>query len=263
MSKILIFDSGVGGLSISNSLSEYLPDAVQILLSDNAWFPYGELEEFHLLERVAALLDKAVTQFQPDCIVIACNTVSTVALEKVRSMQTMPIIGVVPAIKPAAITSISKVIGLLATPATIKRSYTAELVADFANNCTLISVGSTRLVEIAELYMRRKSFDEKEVINILAPFILAEKEQNLDTLVLGCTHFPLLSNIIRRILPDTVQLVDSSEAIARQVSNVLTSSGENRSTSIPEKLSYLTQQSDCSELVVSLQQMGFARPRVL
>ena len=134
MLRILIFDSGVGGLSISKSLTEQLPYAKQILLADNACFPYGEMEEKLLVSRVTALLVQSADLFMPDCIVVACNTVSTVALDKIRNSLSIPIIGVVPAIKPAATKSVSKVIGLLATPATINRSYTAELVNQFAED---------------------------------------------------------------------------------------------------------------------------------
>jgi len=263
MLKILIFDSGVGGLSISQSLSNHIPEAAQILLADNEWFPYGELEESILLDRVSNLLDVAVNKFQPDCIVIACNTVSTVALEKVRSMQNIPVIGVVPAIKPAAASSESKVIGLLATPATVKRSYTADLVADFANDCTLVSVGSTRLVEIAELLLKNKPINENEVLNILKPFIIAGKQQGLDRLVLGCTHFPLLSDVMEMILPDTIQLIDSSMAVARQVKNVLSGLDVEITHSKPPKSFFLTKQSGSTELGASLQKMGFSNAEVM
>ena len=177
MLKILIFDSGVGGLSISSGLAENLPMAELILLSDNAYFPYGEKKDVELIHRVSEILIKAELQLKPDCIVIACNTASTVALETLRKALKVPIIGVVPAIKPAAELSRSKVIGLLATPATVNRTYTADLISKYASECTLISVGTTRLVEIAEMKLRGENINVSEVREILNPIIKAEKER--------------------------------------------------------------------------------------
>jgi len=263
MFRILIFDSGVGGLSISQNLSDHIPDAEQILLADNAWFPYGELEETALLKRVEELLSRAVKKLQPDCIVIACNTASTIALQNIRSILPIPVIGVVPAIKPAAETSSSKIIGLLATPATVKRSYTAELISEFADDCNLISVGSTRLVEIAEQYLRGQKIDEDEIVSILQPFIVAGREQGMDRLVLGCTHFPLLSKVLERLLPKTVRLVDSSDAIARQVRTVLPMSELQTSPKTPDKICYLTLETGCRELGAGLHKLGFSSPEML
>ena len=260
MLKILIFDSGVGGLSISQSLTDCLPSAAQILLSDNAYFPYGEMNEADLITRVTNLLIKAAFHLQPDCIVIACNTVSTVALEKIRAAVTIPVVGVVPAIKPAAEISVGKVIGLLATPATVNRSYTAELVNSFAEDCLLISVGSTRLVEIAEQKLRGIAVDPIEVKAIVETFILAEKEQHLDTIVLGCTHFPLLSDCLTKVLPTSIRLVDSSTAIARQVKKVLglEEVSAKQQKQLPNHRCLMTKQADFTGLDAGLKQFGFS-----
>jgi glutamate racemase len=270
MLKVLIFDSGVGGLSISHSLFEVLPQAEQILLSDNAYFPYGEMAEDALVDRVTTLLTKAASQLQPDCIVVACNTVSTIALEKIRTTLSIPVIGVVPAIKPAAEMSSSKVIGLLATPATVERSYTADLVNNFADDCILISVGTTRLVEIAEQRLRGEDVDEAEVAKIVELFIRAEGEQQLDTVVLGCTHFPLISDILQKVLPESITLVDSSIAIARQAKKVL-------QDAVPEKLaasllqseqqiirhhSLLTKDINYDDLAAGFRHFGFNKPEL-
>ena len=271
MLKILIFDSGVGGLSISSSLSNQLPMAEQLLLSDNAFFPYGEMNEKLLIDRVTEVLLRAESELKPDCIIVACNTVSTVALDDIRGKLSIPIIGVVPAIKPAAIMSISKVIGLLATPATIERSYTADLVSDYANDCTLISVGNTRLVEIAEQKLRGQVVDHEVIEKILQKITLAEKEQGLDVLVLGCTHFPLLADNIRQVLPDSISLIDSSDAIARQARAVLEEVA-------PDKLSevsvhhetvdsirhrcLITKQIEDDNLQSGLEEYGFSKPEL-
>jgi len=242
MLRTLIFDSGVGGLSISKSLTEQLPSVEQILLADNAYFPYGEMDEVLLVNRVTELLIQSAASFKPDCIVVACNTVSTVALEKIRDSISIPIIGVVPAIKPAAAMSVSKVIGLLATPATINRPYTAELVKQFAGDCEVISLGSTRLVEMSEQQLRGEAINKDELATILQPYILAAQHKQLDVIVLGCTHFPLMADLLTELLPSNVELIDSSEAIARQVEMILQSS-------LPNKL-VIAEQENCSAKIL-------------
>lgn len=232
--RIIIFDSGVGGLTIGQSLTEALPFAEQILLADTAFFPYGEMEEDQLVKRVTSLLVSAVKRFEPDCIVVACNTVSTVALEKIRNSLLIPVIGVVPAIKPAALMSKSKVIGLLATPATVNRSYTADLVDSFAHDCELISVGSTRLVELSEQRLAGQKVDIEQLRQIVQPFLIAAREKQLDVIVLGCTHFPLLEDLLRDILPNSILFIDSSKAIAKQVLKVLESSPPDKLQSYQE-----------------------------
>ena len=260
MLKILIFDSGVGGLSISQSLTESLPNAEQILLSDNAFFPYGEMPEQELIQRVSKLLKRAVTLFSPDCIVVACNTVSTVALNKIRSDQSIPVIGVVPAIKPAAEISQSNVIGLLATPATVEREYTADLIRQYAGECEVVSIGSTLLVSLAENMLRGISIDKQQVKMIIQPFIDAASHRQLDVLILGCTHFPLLSELLAEFLPDTVTLVDSSKAIARQVATVLTFEKIKVSNRQIRHLCYMTSLEDGTTLNSGLDQYGFNSP---
>lgn len=270
MLRVLIFDSGVGGLSISKSLKQQLPQVEQLLLSDTACFPYGEMEQSLLVERVTALLVEADERFKPDCIVVACNTVSTIALEKVRTALTIPVVGVVPAIKPAASMSHTKVIGLLATPATIRRSYTAELVNNFADDCTLVSVGSTRLVEIAEERLSGKAVDLSELREILTPILDAEKQQGLDTLVLGCTHFPLLSDLLQQVLSKRIRLVDSSSAIARQVETVMTdkllqyqsSATEEKQDTEPGQFAcYMTKLLENKGIDKGLRSFGFSSPK--
>ncbi len=263
MLNVLVFDSGVGGLSISHRLADYLPMAELILLSDNAYFPYGEKDDAELIIRVTEILSRAESQLKPDCIVIACNTASTVALETIRSRLQVPIIGVVPAIKPAAEITSSKVIGLLATPATVNRSYTADLINSYADGCAVVSVGSTRLVEIAEMKLRGQDISLSEVSEILNPFIIAEREHNLDTLILGCTHFPLLSSILDKILPQSITLVDSSSAIARQVINVLNIEDNigHKSSSKPYRC-LMTKLESNSKLNTGLLNYGFKSPEI-
>ena len=275
MLRVLIFDSGVGALSISSSLTNIMPELEQILLADNAFFPYGEMQEDALISRVTQLLVHSVSSFQPDCIVVACNTVSTVALDTIRDSLSIPVIGVVPAIKPAAELSSSKVIGLLATPGTINRSYTADLASEHAKDCQLISVGSTRLVEMAEQRLCGQEIDSSEMLEILEPFLAAHKQQNLDALILGCTHFPLLSDVISQQLPSSINLVDSSDAIARQVLNVINGlESTNKNTAVQSKGNtdhlvkkasndcFLTKYNSNKQLELGLLKYGFRKPQL-
>ena len=150
MSRIVIFDSGVGGLSIYQEVVKKCPNHDYVFVSDNLAFPYGTKPEAELIERVVSVVKVVEEQYKPDLLVVACNTASTIALPSLRSRFNFPIVGVVPAIKPAAKLTKSKVIGLLATPGTIARSYTQSLIDDFAQDCTVVKVGSSKLVGMAE-----------------------------------------------------------------------------------------------------------------
>lgn len=225
MARIVIFDSGVGGLSVLQAMQQH-PELQQtnhqwIFCSDNAFFPYGTRSETLLVARVLELLDVLERNYQPDLIVLACNTASTVALAQARAKFSTPIVGVVPAIKPAARISNSKVIGLLATPATIQRPYTQQLIDQFASDCQIVRVGSSALVKMAEQYLRNTPVNHPELYQILSPLREAIRQQHLDTVVLACTHFPLLLDALMEQLPEVTHWIDSGEAIARRVSAVL------------------------------------------
>src|SRR5690606_39454843 len=168
--RILVFDSGVGGLSILREIQERLPACEFIYASDNAAFPYGTKPEDELVERVDHVLHQLLKTYAADIVVVACNTASTLALPHIRSHFNQPIVGVVPAIKPAAARSRTKVIGLLATPATIARAYTQELIREHASDCMVVSVGSSELVHMAEQKLRGQVISLTEMTKILAPF---------------------------------------------------------------------------------------------
>ena len=221
--KVAIYDSGVGGLSILRALADRMPQSQYIFVSDNAGYPYGTKSEDELLNRCQKVADRIVTRYQPDVLIIACNTASTVCLPVLRSNHQLPIVGVVPAIKPAALASKSKVIGLLATPATISRSYTEGLIDEFAHDCVVIKVGSSDLVDLAEKKLKGLSVNLNQLETILTPFLLHE---SLDTLVLACTHFPLLTNEIEAVLSrhgKSIMLIDSADAIAKRVESLFSS----------------------------------------
>lgn len=215
MPKALVFDSGVGGLSIVAEIQKLLPGLEVRYLMDNACFPYGVQQDDVLLKRIVALCEAN----SEDCalIVIACNTASTIALPALREQLNIPVIGVVPAIKTASSLSHSKHIGLLATPATVDRPYTDQLIADHAQHTQVTRLGSCRLVELAEDYFLTNEINHAELKQVMEP--ISEQFQ-LDQLVLGCTHFPLLKSELQQILP-TINLVDSGEAIARRALHLL------------------------------------------
>lgn len=242
---ILVFDSGVGALSIIDEIRRALPDVRITYASDNGFFPYGTKPEAELVRRVDRVLHALVAYSPPDVIVVACNTASTVALPSVRTHFSMPIVGVVPAIKPAAQLSVSKVIGLLGTPGTVSRPYTQQLIREFASDCRVISVGSGELVEMAEQKLRGKVLDPAAVKSALAPLTSADQFDSMDTVVLACTHFPLIRQELSEAVGKPVHWVDSGQAIARRVASLLAEvdvAGSSRPVSQrgPEHRSFFT-----------------------
>jgi glutamate racemase len=215
---VLVFDSGVGGLSVLQAIRSELPHLSFAFVADNAGLPYGKKEASWLVERVNAVIATALEQTPARLVVIACNTASTVVLPSLRMRHAMPIVGVVPAIKPAAELSTKRCIGLLATPATVQRTYTDSLIQEFAPDCKVVRVGSSRLVEIAEDKMRGIPVPLEEFRAICADFQNAEPTP--DVIVLGCTHFPLLLKECKDLMPDVIWL-DSGHAIARRVGALL------------------------------------------
>ena len=216
---VLVFDSGVGGLSVFDAIRIKLPALPISFACDNAGFPYGPREESDLIQRVETVIARLLERSQPSMIVIACNTASTLALEHLRARFSLPFVGVVPAIKPAAQISQNKVIGLLATPGTIKRAYTQKLIDDFASDCQIIRHGSTALVRMAEQRLRLQPIDLTLLKQELGVFEQAQPRP--DTIVLACTHFPLLLEQLNTALSYPVRWVDSGEAIARRVEQLL------------------------------------------
>jgi glutamate racemase len=218
---VLVFDSGVGGLSVMREIAALLPQIRLTYAADNAAFPYGTKTERELVARVSAVIGTLVDRIAPDIVVIACNTASTTALEAVRKFLTVPVIGVVPAIKPAAAASQSRVIGLLGTRATVASPYTATLIAQFAAGCTVLTYGSPELVEAAERKMQGLPVDMAEVAAVLQRLFGQPGGEKLDTVVLGCTHFPLLGAELAAMSPHPVTWMDSGAAIARRVATML------------------------------------------
>jgi len=215
-SPLLFFDSGVGGLSVLGPTRQLLPRAPIVYAADNAAFPYGLRSEAELAARVPALLGRLVERFRPRLAVIACNTASTIALDHVRAALDIPVVGTVPAIKPAAEMSRTRVIGVLGTEATVRQPYVDDLAARFAADCTVIRHGSPELVELAEAKLAGRPVDLDAVHAAIAPMMGQPGAGEMDVMVLACTHFPLLSDEIARLFPAIAQ-VHGGPGIARRI----------------------------------------------
>jgi glutamate racemase len=213
---ILFFDSGVGGLSVLGPTRELLPNAPIVYAADSAGFPYGKRSEAEIASRVPALLGRLVERFHPRLAVIACNTASTIALDHVRSALDLPVVGTVPAIKPAAEMSKSRVIGVLGTEATVRQPYVDDLAAKFAGDCTIIRHGSPDLVELAEAKLSGGDVSVETVAAAARPMFETAEGSRIDTVVLACTHFPLLEEELRAAFPQ-VAYVDGGPGIARRI----------------------------------------------
>jgi glutamate racemase len=220
-SHALVFDSGVGGLSVLREIAHLLPQLRLTYAADNAAFPYGPKTETELVARVSAVIGALVEATAPDIVVIACNTASTTALAAVRQFLTVPVIGVVPAIKPAAAASQSRVIGLLGTKVTVASAYTAALIKQFADGCTVLTYGSPELVEAAERKLQGLPPGEADIAAAVANLFGQPGGDRLDMVVLGCTHFPLLAHELAAAAPHPVTWMDSGAAIARRVATIL------------------------------------------
>lgn len=210
----------MGGLTVAQAVNEELPDLNCHYLFDNKAFPYGNKEEEFLISRVGELLEQAVNKLNVKLIVVACNTVSTIALPHLRAVLKVPIVGVVPAIKPAASLTQKGIIGLLATPGTVHRQYTLDLIEKYAAGVKVLQIGTSRLVEIAENYLITGTLNEKEAALTVAPWASLPAKERPDVVVLGCTHFPLVKEYLAKALPDAL-LLDSGMAIARRVRSLI------------------------------------------
>jgi glutamate racemase len=213
---LLFFDSGIGGLSVLEPTRALLRNAPLVYCADSAAFPYGTRSEAEIASRVPALLGRLVERFHPRLAVIACNTASTIALEHVRSALDLPVVGTVPAIKPAVEMSKSRIIGVLGTEATVRQPYVDDLAARFAPDCTLIRHGSPELVELAEAKLAGDEVGVEAVRAAARPMFDAPDGEKIDTVVLACTHFPLLEAELRAAFPD-VHYVHGGPGIARRI----------------------------------------------
>jgi glutamate racemase len=219
--NILVFDSGVGGLTVFREVRKARPDARFIYLADDAGFPYGNQPEDRLIARIAEVIGKAIARHAPDLIVIACNTASTLALADLRARFPLPFVGTVPAVKPACAQSRSKRIAVLGTQATVGREYTRALIREFAAGCDVVLVGSPRLATLAERDLSGEAVADAELQAEIAPCFVGTDSRRTDTVVLACTHYPLLLDRFEKIAPWPVDWLDPAPAIARRVADLL------------------------------------------
>lgn len=219
--RVLVFDSGVGGLTVAGELRALGPRLSVHYAADTGFFPYGDKSDDALRERLPRVARALVEAVRPDVFVIACNTASTLALAEVRAALDIPVVGTVPAIKPAATLTETGTIGLLATPGTIRRAYTARLIEEFAAGKRVILHGSLELVKLAEVHARGEDVAPEAFATAQAPLFEADGGSEIDTIVLACTHFPLVRGQLIATAPRPVSYIDSGAAIARQTIRML------------------------------------------
>ena len=229
-SPILLFDSGVGGLTVLGELRTLLPQAPVIYAADMAGLPYGAKSEAEIAARVCGLLGRMAERYHPRLICIACNTASTIALAMVRDVLELPIVGTVPAIKPAAALTETGVFGLLGTEATMRQPYVDELEKEFAVGKRLLRHGANGLVELAEAKLRGETVTADDVAQEVKGIVLQHHGNEIDTVVLACTHFPLLEPELREAFGPDITFVHGSKGIAQRIATLTKGQSFERDT---------------------------------
>ena len=253
---VLLFDSGLGGLTVFREVKAARPDARFIYLADDAGFPYGDLVEDKLVGRVTDVLGKAISDYKPDMVVVACNTASTLALAQLRARFSVPFVGTVPAIKPACAQSKSKRIAVLGTQATVGREYTRTLIREFAVGCDVHLVGSPRLAAYAEAELAGDAVDSAAIKTEIASCFIDADSRRTDTIVLACTHFPLLLDRFRANARWPVDWIDPAPAIARRVTDLLRKRA-SVSTRNSQAIEFTSGRSPSPALARALKSFGF------
>ncbi|UVF21179.1 glutamate racemase [Microvirga terrae] len=218
---ILVFDSGLGGLTVFSEVLKARPDARFVYAADDAGFPYGRLSEAVLAERVVAVMERLIALHSPDIAVVACNTASTVVLPYLRERFSIPFVGTVPAIKPAARMTQTGYVSVLATPGTVARDYTRDLVETYAAGCKVNLVGSRRLAGFAEAELAGSPVPDEDLLDELRPCFVEDAGGRTDVVALSCTHYPLLLPRFQSLAPWPVTWIDPAPAIARRVAQLI------------------------------------------
>ena len=213
----LIFDSGVGAISIGRAIRRQIPGLTLHFGIDNGFYPYGTKSEGELRPRILQVACAMMASSGADILVVGCNTASTLALPELRDTLRQPVVGVVPAIKPAASQSRSGTIALIATEGTVNRDYTRQLIEDFATGADVINVPAPELVRLAEAKLRGESISASDLQAVIARIFEVPGGDKVDTAVLACTHFPLLRDELAAAAPRQIEWLDSGDAIARRV----------------------------------------------
>jgi glutamate racemase len=217
---ILLFDSGLGGLTVYREVAAARPLVDFLYVADDAGFPYGDRPEPALVSRVVTLMGELIETHRPDLVVIACNTASTIVLPDLRKQFSLPFVGTVPAIKPACAASVTKRVSVLGTEATVAREYTRALIRDYASDCKVTLVGSKKLAAYAEDDLAGAKIDDAAIREEIAPAFVDDGNRT-DTIVLACTHYPLLIERLQKLAPWSVNFIDPAPAIARRVTELL------------------------------------------
>ncbi len=236
---ILVFDSGLGGLTVLREIVRARPDAHYVYVADDAFFPYGHHGEDEIIARVVPLIGELIAAHAPDLVVIACNTASTLVMSHLRERYKVPFVGTVPAIKPACASSLTKRVSVLGTKGTVKREYTRALIRDFAQGCEVTLVGSADLAALAEAALSGVEVSDRAIAAELVPCFVGDGEGDktrTDTIVLACTHYPLLMDRLVKLAPWPVDWIDPAPAIARRVSDLLQPPGDESDTAGAEMI---------------------------
>ncbi len=253
---LLFFDSGVGGLSVLGPTRALIPTAPIVYVADSAGYPYGSKSDAELAERLPSLLARLVEQYHPRLAVIACNTASTIALDHVRAALDIPVVGTVPAIKPAAELSHTRVIGVLGTEATVRQPYVDDLAARFAADCVVLRHGSPELVAIAEAKLAGEPIEPRAIAAAIRPMTDQARGGEIDTVVLACTHFPLLIEELSAAMPG-VTFVDGGPGIARRIAFL--TQGQPWPDKAPEGIAVFTGAPPSPALTASLNRFGLSK----
>ncbi|MHA1157657.1 MAG: glutamate racemase [Alphaproteobacteria bacterium] len=226
--RLLVIDSGIGGLSVAREIRRQDRTAEIVYLADDAAFPYGAWDGEALIAHVVELADKAAAATSPDVVVIACNTASTLVLPGVRARLAVPVVGTVPAIKTGAEQTRTGLFSVLATPGTIERDYTHELIKAHAPKCHVRLVGAHQLAGYAEALMAGEAVPQNRVRDEIAPAFVDQGDRRSDVVVLGCTHFVFLQQLLEAAAPWPVSWIDSAPAIARRAMKFLSAVPQGR-----------------------------------
>ncbi|TPW25876.1 glutamate racemase [Pararhizobium mangrovi] len=227
---ILVFDSGIGGLTVLREVRVLMPERRFVYVADDAGFSYGDWEEDALRARIVSLFRELLREHAPELAIIACNTATTLVLSDLReAFPETPFVGTVPAIKPAAERTRSGLVSVLATPGTVRRAYTRDLIDSFASQCEVNLVGSKTLSTHAERHIRQEAVPDDEIRAEIAPCFVEDGDRHTDIVVLACTHYPFLANVFRRLAPWPVDWLDPAEAIARHAASLLEPKAESGS----------------------------------
>jgi glutamate racemase len=254
---ILVFDSGLGGLTVYREVVKARPDARFVYVADDAAFPYGDMPEEALVTRILHVIGKAIDRYAPDLVVVACNTASTLALKELRARYRVPFVGTVPAIKPACARSKSKRIAVLGTQGTVHREYTRALIREFAAGCDVTLVGSPRLALFAEAELAGSPASDAEIAAEIAPCFVDKDGRRTDTVVLACTHYPLLRARLEANAPWRVDWIDPAPAIARRVADLLRDRPAVPGTPEPPRIVFTSARTPSPTLAKALAGYGF------